>query len=107
MSLLTAFLSNASGARSGGVTLASALLTAPAVLVAHAGPGALVAGALFVAAAVLLDGWRRAGRAREMPRLALVPVPVPSRSPAASARPRARWELVERDGRQSLSMRWS
>ena len=107
MSLLTAFLSNASGTRTGGVTLASALLTAPAVLVAHAGPGALVAGALFVSAAVLLDGWRRAGRAREMPHLALVPVPVTSRTRAEGPRPRARWEVVERDGRRSLSMRWS
>jgi hypothetical protein len=90
------------------VALSPALLGVPALVAGHPAAGALLLGLSFVAAVVLLE--RRAHatpRAREVLRPGLVLVPAPSRPRPAHVPPQARWELVERDGRRSLSMRWS
>jgi len=106
--LLSAFLPNVARARTGGVAISSALLAAPAVIVARAGTGALVAAGLFVAAAVLLETRiRPATRAPVRRPVALAAVPGISRGDPVLSGPRARWEVVERDGQRSLSMRWS
>lgn len=86
------------GLRSGFVS--AALLAVPLV-VAHPGAAALLLAASLVGAVVFLEGRSRTVP-REVPRhapgLAVVRVP--------SARVSARWELVERDGRRSLELRW-
>jgi len=100
--LLSTFRSNASEARTRGVTL-SVLLAVPALIVAEAGRGAVLAAASLVVALALLELRPRAPR-RSMEMARLAPAPVRTRPPAAH--PRARWELVERDGRRTLVMRW-
>ncbi|HVP59145.1 MAG TPA: hypothetical protein VMT11_01145 [Myxococcaceae bacterium] len=108
MNLFSALVSNASDVRTGGVAVASALLATPALLVARAGPGAILLAVSFVAVAAVLEGRARAAsRSREAPRVGLSVVSASSRSRRAAGAPRARWELVERDGQRSLSMRWS
>jgi len=101
--LLSAFRSNASEARTRGVTLSSVLLVVPALIVAEAGPGAVLAAASLVVALALLELRPRARR-RSMEMVRLAQAPVRTRPPAAH--PRASWELVERDGRRTLVMRW-
>jgi len=101
--LLSTFRSNASEARTRGVTLSSVLLAVPALIVAEAGRGAVLAAASLVVALALLELRPRAPR-RSMEMARLAPAPVRTRPPAAH--PRARWELVERDGRRTLVMRW-
>ncbi len=105
---LAAIVSNALEARHGGVALSSMLLAAPALLVARAGPGAILLAVSFVAVAAALEGRVRGGaaRSRELTRSGLSLVPAPPRSRLAHGAPRATWELVERDGQRSLSMRW-
>ena len=100
---LSTFRSNASEARTRGVTLSSVLLAVPALIVAEAGPGAVLAAASLVVALALLELRPRAPR-RSMEMVRLAPAPVRTRPPPAH--PRARWELVERDGRRTLVMRW-
>ncbi len=88
--------------RTGGVALSSLLLAAPGLVVAHAGPSAVLVTATFVLAVALLEA-----RPRWTSRLQ------PVRRPAVVARvhppvvpPRPHWEVVERDGTRTLSMRW-
>ena len=96
-----------SESRSRGFAVSTALLAVPALVGGHARAGALLLAASAVAAAVFLERRTQASLGvRELgaSRLALV------RSPSVDRRqravPRAHWELVERDGRRSLSMRW-
>ena len=106
---LPAFLlSRASESRTGGIALSTALLAVPVLVAGHARAGVILLAASVVAAAVFLE--RRAhapARVREPTARPLNLVPSPSGSSRTVAGPRARWELVERDGRRSLSMRWS
>lgn len=102
--MFSALASSASESRTGGVVLSSVLLAVPALLVAHAGAGAILLVASLVLGTALLEGRTRAAPGlREVTRLA----PVGARVRVTSAHVRARWEVVERDGRRSLSMRWS
>ncbi len=79
----------------------SAALLAVPLVVARPGAAAVLLAASLVGAVAFLEGRGRTV-ARETPRqapgLALVRAP--------SARVSARWELVERDGRRSLELRW-
>jgi len=100
-------LSRLSEARTGGFAVSSALLALPAIVGGHARAGAVLLAASAVAAAVFLERRTQAPagvRALGASRLALLPSPSVGRRPPAG--PQARWELVERDGRRSLSMRW-
>ncbi len=107
MNLLSAILSNASDARRGGVALSSALLAGPVLVIAQPGTGAILLAVSVVAVAAVLEGRARgAARRREGTRLGLTVVSMPSRRPPPQGGPRARWEVVERDGQRSLSMRW-
>lgn len=104
---LSTIVSTASEARHGGVALSSLLLAAPVLLVARAGAGAILFAVSFVAVAAVLEGRTRVGaRRRELTGSGLSLVAAPPRSRAAPVVPRATWELVERDGQRSLSMRW-
>lgn len=104
MDRLSTFRSSASEARTRGVTLSSVLLAVPALIVAEAGPGPVLAAACLVAALALLELRPRAPR-RSVEMVRLAPAPVRARPPAAH--PRASWELVvEHDGRRTLVMRW-
>jgi hypothetical protein len=106
--LSAVILSRFTEPRGAGVALSSALLAVPALVAGHPRAGALLLAVSAITAAVLLE--RRAHavpHAREASRLSLVSAtPVRERRPAQGC-PQARWELVERDGRRSLSMRWS
>lgn len=107
MDLASLLLSRLSESRTGGFAVSSALLAVPALVGGHAGAGAVLLAASAVAAAVFLERRTQGSpgiRAHAASRLALVPSPSASRRPRAV--PRAHWELVERDGRRSLSMRW-
>ena len=108
MDLSAVVLSRITEPRTGGVALSSALLAVPALIAGHPRAGALLLAISAITAAVLLE--RRAHavpRAREASRLSLVSsAPVRERRPAHVG-PQARWEVVERDGQRSLSMRWS
>jgi hypothetical protein len=106
---LPAFLlSRPSASRIGGIALSSALLAVPVLVAGHARAGVMLVAASVVAAAVLLERRTHApARVRELTARPLSLVPPPSASPRTFAGPRARWELVERDGQRSLSMRWS
>ena len=104
---LPSFLSYASEPRGGGIALSSALLAVPALGAFHPMSAILLA-AVVVGTAVFVE--RRAQLAlrsleRSSSRLTLLPRPARSRPPQVA--PQARWEIVERDGRRSLSMRWS
>ena len=107
MDLPSFLLSRISESRTGRFAVSSALLAVPALVGGHARAGAVLLAASAVAAAVFLERRTQAsGGVRELgaSRLALVPSPSAGRRPLAV--PRARWELIERDGRRSLSMRW-
>jgi hypothetical protein len=106
---LPAFLlSRPSASRIGAIALSSALLAVPVLVAGHARAGVTLVAASVVAAAVLLERRTHApARVRELTAAPLSLVPSPSGSPRTFAGPRARWELVERDGQRSLSMRWS
>jgi hypothetical protein len=101
-------LSRITEPRTGGVALSSALLAVPALIAGHPRAGALLLAISAITAAVLLERRAHAApRVREVSRLSLVSsAPSPERGPARVG-PQARWELVERDGQRSLSMRWS
>jgi len=101
-------LSRISEPRGVGVALSSALLAVPALVAGHPRAGALLLAVSAITAAVLLE--RRAHsapHAREDSRLSLVPVSAVRERRPTQGCPQARWELVERDGQRSLSMRWS
>jgi hypothetical protein len=106
--LPAAIFSRLSEPRTGGLALSSALLAVPALIAGHPRAGALLLAVAAVTAVVLLE--RRAHavpQTRETSRLSLVSSsPVHERRPAHVG-PQARWEVVERDGQRSLSMRWS
>jgi hypothetical protein len=101
-------LPHPSESRAGGFALSTALLALPALVAGNARAGGVLLALSVVATAVFLERRTQApGRAREIPSRALSLVPsVPTRR-AGHPSPCARWELVERDGRRSLSMRWS
>lgn len=95
-------MQGSSGRRNHAVALASALLAVP-LLIAHPAVATLLLSASFIGVAVLLERWPVAGTvAREVGRQSPAPALVRPRSPRACSR----WELVERDGRRSLEMRW-
>ena len=104
---LLSLVSNSSGRRTGGVAIASAVLAAPVLFVSQAGSGVFLFAAAVVAVAAAYEGRMRvAGRTRDVPRLTVVPPPAVFRPRSTGSQLRARWELVERDGQRSLSMRW-
>jgi hypothetical protein len=100
-------LPHPSESRAGGFALSTALLALPALVAGNARAGGVLLALSVVATAVFLERrTQRSVHAREVPRtLSLVPS-APARR-AGHPTPCARWELVERDGRRSLSMRWS
>ena len=108
MDLPSFILPHASESRAGGIALSSVLLALPALVAGQARAGVILLAASVVATAVFLE--RRTHASTRTGELTVRPVslvPSPSRSRPARARPRARWEVVERDGQRSLSIRWS
>jgi hypothetical protein len=100
VNLLSALVSIVSDPRIRGVVLGSVVLVAPAVIAAGASAGSILLALFAITAAVFLERRPRATRRiSQVTRLA----PVPARLRAG---PQARWELVEREGRSSLVMRW-
>jgi hypothetical protein len=100
-------LSRLSESRTGGVAVSSALLAVPALVGGHVHAGAVLLAVSAVAAAVFLERRTQASagvRELRVTRLAVVPSTSVARRPLAV--PRAHWEMVERDGRHCLSMRW-
>ena len=84
-----------------GLVLASIVLALPGVIAARASAGSLLIAVSALVAAAFLERRPRASlRIAEVSR-ATVSTPVLVRSG-----PRARWELVERNGRSSLEMHW-
>lgn len=107
MDLSAAIFSRLSEPRTGGVALSSALLAVPALIAGHPRAGALLLAVSAITAAVLLERRARAvPHVREVSRLSLVSPAIRERPPSHVG-PKARWEVVERDGQRSLSMRWS
>lgn len=101
-------LSRLSESRTGGIALSSAVLAVPALVAGHSRAGVALLAASVVAAAVFLERRAHASlRDRELTARPLSLVPSPAVSRRTVAGPQARWEVVERDGRRSLSMRWS
>jgi hypothetical protein len=94
--------------RTGGVALSSALLAVPALIAGHPRAGALLLAISAITVVVLLE--RRAHampHTREASRLSLVSSPPIHERRPTHVGPQVRWEVVERDGQRSLSMRWS
>ena len=107
MDLPSFLLSRLSESRTGGFAVSSALLAVPALVGGHARAGAVLLAASAVAAAVFLERRSQASAGVREPRASrLALVPSPSVVRRSHAVPRAHWEMVERDGRRSLSMRW-
>lgn len=79
----------------------SAALLAVPLVVAHPGAAAVLLAASLAGAIALLEG-----RSRTVPREVPRHVPALALVRTRSAQASARWELVERDGRQSLELRW-
>ena len=105
MNLPSYLLPHPTESRAGGIALSTALLAFPALVAGHARAGIVLLAASVVAAAVFVERRTQAPtRSRELParNLSLVPSARPARTT-----PKARWEVVERDGQRSLSMRWS
>jgi hypothetical protein len=98
-------LPHASESRAGGFALSTVLLAIPALVAGQARAGAILLAASAIAAAVFVERRTHSpSRSRALPARTLSVVP--SARPARPM-PRARWEVVERDGQRSLSMRWS
>ncbi len=76
------------------------LLAVPLV-VTHPGAGAVLLAASLAGAVAFFEG-----RSRTVPREAPRHAPALALVRARSSRASARWELVERDGRRSLELRW-
>ena len=107
MGLPSFILPHPSESRAGGIALSSALLAFPALVAGHARASVILLAASVVATAVFLERRTHApARTGEFTARPLSLVPSSSRRPAHPG-PRARWEVVERDGQRSLSMRWS
>ena len=107
MDLFSSLVSSLPGRRTGGVAIASAILAAPVLFVTQARSSVFLLAAAVVAAAAVYEGRTRvAARTHNVPRLTVVPPPAVSRSRSPRPELRARWEVVERDGQRSLSMRW-
>ena len=107
MDLPSFIVPHPSESRAGGIALSIALLAVPALVAGHARAAVILLAASVVARAVFLERRTQAStRARELPARPLTLVPSSSRRPEHTG-PRARWEVVERDGQRSLSMRWS
>lgn len=101
-------LPHPSESRAGGFALSTALLALPALIVGNARASGVLLALSVVATAVFLE--RRTRAPAGVRELVARPLGVVSSAPArraASPAPCARWELVERDGQRSLSMRWS
>jgi hypothetical protein len=106
--LSAAIFSRLSEPRTGGVALSSALLAVPALIAGHPRAGALLLAVSAITAAVFLERRAHAApHAREVSRLSLVSSPPIRERRPSQVGPQARWEVVERDGQRSLSMRWS
>jgi hypothetical protein len=99
--------SSSSQPRAGGIALSSALLAVPAVAAFHLPGGILLAAAVLATALVFERRAQVAQRSLEPSRRGLTLVRRPARTHPAHVPPRAHWEIVERDGRRSLSMHWS
>ena len=107
MDLPSFIVPHPSESRAGGIALSTALLALPALIAGHARASVILLAASVIASAVFIERRTHASTpARELPARPLSLVPSSSRRPA-HAGPRARWEVVERDGQRSLSMRWS
>jgi len=101
-------LPHPSESRAGGLALSTALLAIPALVAGNARAGGVLLALSVVATAVFLE--RRTQASAVSRELAARPLTVASSAPArrgGQLAPRARWEMVERDGQRSLSMRWS
>jgi len=103
---LSSFLPRASEHRTGGIALSSALLAVPALVAGHPRAGVILVAASVVAAVFFERRSHSGASSRTLPTRALTVVPPLSRSRPAHAAPQARWEIVEHDGKRSLSMRW-
>ena len=102
---LPSFLSYAAEPRGGGIALSSALMAVPAVAAFHLPGGMLLAAAVVATTVFLEQRAHLADRRLELSRRGR-PAPRTARSRPPHLPPQARWELVERDGRSSLTMRW-
>jgi len=101
-------LPHPSESRAGGFALSTALLALPALVAGNARAGGVLLALSVVATAVFLE--RRTHARAGVRELAVRPLGLVSSVPprrSGNPAPCARWELVERDGRRSLSMRWS
>jgi hypothetical protein len=87
--------------RTHGVLLASVLLVLPGVIAARGSAGSLILAFSAIVAAVLVER-----RPRAALRISEVSRPAVPASLQLRTGPRARWELVERDGHSSLEMHW-
>ena len=108
MDLPSFLVPHSSESRVGGIALSTALLALPALVAGHARAGAILLAVSAVAAAVFVE--RRAHaptRARQLPARPLSLVTPPAGTRRVHTGPQLRWEMVERDGQRSLSMRWS
>ena len=106
MNLPSFILPHPSESRAGGIALSTALLALPALVAGNARAGGVLLAISVVATAVFLERRTQASAVRDLSARPLGLVwSAPTRS-ADNAVPRARWELVERDGQRSLSMRW-
>jgi hypothetical protein len=102
---LPSSLSYSSEPRAGGIALSSALLAVPVVAAFHLPGGILLAAAVLATTLVVERRAHLALRSLERSR-----GPTLARRPARThpphVAPHVHWEVVERDGRRSLSMRW-
>jgi hypothetical protein len=103
---LPSSLSYSSEPRAGGIALSSALLAVPVVAAFHLPGGILLAAAVLATTLVVERRAYVAQRSIERSRRGLTLARRPARTHPAHVAPHAHWEIVERDGRRSLSMRW-
>ncbi len=102
MDLRFALLLGAPAKGSSGAALGSALLALPALVAGHAGLTATFLAAMMIAGLAVLE------RSRQPVAPTRRPTPsVPAlRLVRGGAPVRARWEVVDRDGRRALVMHW-
>ena len=103
---LPSSLSYSSEPRAGGVALSSALLAVPAVAAFHLPGGILLAAVVLATALVVERRAHLAQRSLERSRHGLSRARRPVRTHPPHVAPQVHWEMVEHDGRRSLSMRW-
>lgn len=104
---LPSSLSYSSEPRAGGIALSSALLAVPVVAAFHLPGGIMLAAAVLATVLVVERRAQAAQRSLERSRRGLTLVRRPARTLPVHVPPQAHWEIVERDGRRSLSMHWS